>query len=184
MVKKYNGKWRDEGNWCDSRWTMNPTHCKQFNLFSVAKVIETVASTSSNVPHISQKTLSTSSASIVVSTQQPLTMTTLATTVTPSSNPNLPTAVSSAPMKKQRPKTASPTRHGGPQQCQVTYPDCTFWFDDYCMTAVHWETMLMKAKLGNGDLKCPKFNLLHSGAMKSEEIWFPLKRRTERKKGK
>lgn len=98
---------------------MNPTHCKQLNLFSVAKVIETVAS-SSNACHISQKTSSSASASIVVSTQQPLTMTTLATTVTPSSNSNLP-AVSSTPVKKQRPKTASPTRHGGPQQCQVTF---------------------------------------------------------------
>jgi hypothetical protein len=93
---------------------LNPTHCKQLNLFSVAKVIETLASSSS----ASHKT--SSSASIVVTTQQPLTMTTLATTVTPSSNSNLPAAASSAPMKKQRPKTASPTRHGGPQQCQVT----------------------------------------------------------------
>lgn len=93
--------------------TPTPTHCKQLNLFPVAKVIETVASSSSAL----QKT----AASIVVSTQQPLTMTTLATTVTPSSNSNLPAAVLSTPAKKQRPKTASPTRHGGPQQCQVNF---------------------------------------------------------------
>lgn len=92
------------------------THFERLNLFSVAKVIETMTSTSS-ASHILQKT----AASIVVSTQQPLTMTTLATTVTPSSNSNLPAAVSSTPTKKQRPKTASPTRHGGPQQCQVNF---------------------------------------------------------------
>ncbi|CRL07661.1 CLUMA_CG020620, isoform A [Clunio marinus] len=86
---------------------------------TVAKVIETVAS--SSVSHHTQKISPSSStaASIVVSTQQPLTMTTLATTVTPSTNSNLHhAAVSSTPAKKQRPKTASPTRHG-PQVCQV-----------------------------------------------------------------
>lgn len=108
-------KWID--GWNNENWRQaHPTHCKQLNLFPVAKVMETVAlSSTSNALH------KKSSTSIVVSTQQPLTMTTIATTVTPSSNSNLPAAVSSTPMKKQRPKTASPTRHGGPQQCQVIF---------------------------------------------------------------
>lgn len=102
--------------WVAAVKILNPTRCEQLNLFPVAKVIETMTS-SSSASHILQKT----AASIVVSTQQPLTMTTLATTETPSSNSNLPAAVSSTPSKKQRPKTASPTRHGGPQQCQVNF---------------------------------------------------------------
>lgn len=109
----------DSGEWRSGHTAVkiqNSTHCKPLNLFSVAKVIETMAS-SSSASHILQKT----TASIVVSTQQPLTMTTLATTATPSPNSNLPAAISSTPTKKQRPKTASPTRHGGPQQCQVNF---------------------------------------------------------------
>lgn len=90
--------------------------------FTVAKVIETAAT---------QKTSTTSTASIVISAQQPLTMTSIATSITPSSNSNLTAAVSLAPVKKQRPKTSSPTRHG-PQQCQVSFPktlySISYWF--------------------------------------------------------
>lgn len=91
-----------------------------FHLLTVAKVIETVAAAA--VAAAAQKT-STSKASIVVSAHQPSTMTSIATSITPSSNSNhtTTTAVSLASVvKKQRPKTSSPTRHG-PQQCQVSF---------------------------------------------------------------
>lgn len=114
------GRWL--GGWRPSCQLWLPRSVNNLIYFSVAKVIETVAS---SAQHIFQKTssssTSTQSASIVVSTHQPLTMATLTTTATPSSNSNLPAAVPSTPMKKQRPKTASPTRHG-PQVCQVTPP--------------------------------------------------------------
>lgn len=109
-------------------------------VFAVAKVLEASANAALSITSQKAVTLTattaaasslppTSVASIVVSTQQPITMTTLAATATASnsSNSNLPQAVSStAPTtvavttttKKPRPKTASPTRHG-PQQCQV-----------------------------------------------------------------
>lgn len=79
-------------------------------LFSVSNVVDTVGV---NASHLSKKT------SIVVATQQPITMTTLAA----SQNSIMSSSVNVSPtssVKKQRPKTLSPTRHGGPQQCQVT----------------------------------------------------------------
>lgn len=99
-----------------SKFSENEWKFLIYIFLTVAKVIETVAAAA--VAAAAQKT-STSKASIVLSAQQASTMTSIATSITPSSNSNHTTAVSLAPMKKQRPKTSSPTRHG-PQQCQVS----------------------------------------------------------------
>lgn len=72
-------------------------------LFAVSNVVEKMA----------EKSQSTTEP--VVSTHH-LSVATFASTITPTT---MPASILSTAVKKQRPKTASPTRHGGPQQCQV-----------------------------------------------------------------
>lgn len=88
---------------------MTELKCVFLFIYSASNVLDT---SGLNASHLSKKT------SIVVATQQPLTMTTLVATNTQTTSVN--SSVSGSSTKKQRPKTLSPTRHGGPQQCQVT----------------------------------------------------------------